>query len=83
MPGLYSYYFEEIVFKFSFGNNDGADSPRWSETEDFPPLPPRAAIAAAKTAIIEMLNAYPIGEPRFDACALKRTSDYEGDGGTE
>jgi len=78
MPKLYSYYFEEIGFKFSFSKADGADFPRWTEAEDFPPLPPRAAIAASRLALIEMLNTYPIGEPGFDACALKQTSDYEG-----
>ncbi|MYN38638.1 hypothetical protein GTP55_04555 [Duganella sp. FT109W] len=78
MTKFYSYYFEEIGFKFSFDKDDGADCPRWSETEDFPPLPPRAAIATSKAALIEMLSAYPIGEPQFAACALRRTSDYEG-----
>lgn len=78
MPKIYSYYCEELVFKFSFGSNEGANNPPWLENEDFPPLSPREAIAVSKLAVLEMLRAYPYAEPQFHACALKKTSAFEG-----
>ncbi|WP_162997733.1 hypothetical protein [Pseudomonas sp. LTJR-52] len=78
MPKIYSYYFEELVFKFTFDLKDGAGSPEWRESEEFPPLPPRLAITASRVAILEMLRAYPYAEPEFHSCALKRASEFEG-----
>ncbi len=77
MLKVYSYYFEELLFKFSFGKEEGADSPPWLANEDFPPLSPREAIEASKTAVSEMLKAYPWAEPQFYSCALKRTSEND------
>lgn len=65
------YYFEELVFKFSFGKNEGADNPPWNESEDFLPLSPRVAIAVSRLALLDMLRAYPNAEPKFHSCALK------------
>ncbi|WP_417349937.1 hypothetical protein [Ferrimonas sp.] len=73
MIKLYSYYFETLLFKFSFGPEQGADTPAWAEEAPFPPLAPRAAIAASSEALAEMLADYPCAEPSFDACALKRS----------
>lgn len=71
MLKCYYYYFEELVFKFSFGENEFADNPSWNEIENFPPLSPRAAIEVSKLAFLYMLRAYPYGEPKFHFCTLK------------
>jgi len=77
MLKLYSYYFEEIIFKFAFGKNEGAENPLWLESEDFPPLSPRQAIAVSKLTVLEMLGLYPYADPQFHACALKKGSESE------
>lgn len=73
MVKVYSYYFETLLFKFSFGPELGADKPAWSEEEPFPPLSPREAIAASREALVRMLSDYPCAEPAFNACALQRS----------
>ncbi|GFM84590.1 hypothetical protein PSCICN_52820 [Pseudomonas cichorii] len=77
MLKIYSYYFEELVFKFSFGKNEGADNPPWLENEDFPPLSPREAIAVSKLVVLDMLREYPYAEPQFHACALKKVNNSD------
>lgn len=77
MLKIYSYYFEELVFKFSFGQKDGADNPAWLDSEGFPPLSPREAIAVSRLAVLEMLGAYPYAAPQFHACALKKGRDCD------
>ncbi len=74
MLKTYSYYFEELVFKFSLGESEGADNPPWLDSEDFPPLPPREAVAISRLAVLDMLKAYPYAEPQFESCALKKAS---------
>ncbi|WP_409303571.1 hypothetical protein [Pseudomonas sp. KCJK8993] len=77
MLKIYSYYFEELVFKFPFGANEGADNPPWNENEDFSPLSPRVAIAVSRLALFDMLRAYPYAEPKFHSCALKKVNDSD------
>ncbi|SDJ69946.1 hypothetical protein SAMN04488540_1122 [Ferrimonas sediminum] len=78
MLTIYSYYFEEYLFKFSFEAEEGAGAPPWLDSDAFPPLSPRQAIDASKNAVAEMLKAYPWADPQFSACALKRTTESEG-----
>lgn len=69
---IFSYYFEELLFKFSLGPECGANQCPWRENEDFPQLPPREAIEISKASLIKMLKDYPAGsEPEFHSCALK------------
>ncbi|WP_156896988.1 hypothetical protein [Ferrimonas kyonanensis] len=77
MVKIYSYYFEELLFKFAFGEENGADSPRWLDDEAFPPLSPRDAIKASRVVVATMLKAYPQADPQFDSCALKRSSESQ------
>ena len=76
---LYSYYFEEVVFKFSLDRSQETYSTQWLPGEDFPPLPPRQAIAQSKITLARMLASYPWAEPTFDACALKKARDGDGE----
>lgn len=76
---FYSYYFEELVFKFSLDRSQEANSVQWLQDEDFPPLPPRQAIALSKITLARMLESYPWAEPEFDACALTKTRDGDGE----
>jgi hypothetical protein len=78
LPKVYSYYSEELLFKFIIKNETGAGEAAWLENEDFPSLAPRKAIEISKQKLLELLKGYPWAEPRFDSCALKTTSQYEG-----
>ncbi|WP_139165661.1 hypothetical protein [Chromobacterium amazonense] len=78
MPKVYSYYSEELLLKFSIDNSAGANEPSWQETENYPPLPPREAIEISRLTLLLILKDYPWAEPEFHSCALKRTSEYEG-----
>lgn len=78
MPQIYSYYSEELLFRFSVDKTTGAEESSWSEQEDYPPLPPREAIEISRQTLLIILNDYPWAEPEFHYCALKRTSKYEG-----
>lgn len=77
MSKSYSYYFEEVMFKFSLTKEQGIDTCPWLESEEFPPLSPRKAIALAKKELLKMLAEYPYAEPTLDACSLKRISEHE------
>lgn len=77
MIKVYSYYFEELLFKFSLRNDAGDGCPQWLEDEAFPPLSPRDAIAASKAVALEILSAYPWADPTLASCALKRTSHLD------
>jgi hypothetical protein len=78
VPKLFSFYSEELMFKFSIDREAGADEASWLETEDHPPLPPRMAIETSKRVQLELLADHSWAEPQFHSCALKRTSKYEG-----
>ena len=82
MPKIFSYYSDELLFKFSIDETAGANEPSWQETDDYPPLPPRKAIEISKLTLLLILKDYPWAGSEFHSCALKRTSDYEGAGGT-
>ncbi len=77
MLKVYAYYFETLVFRFSVGPDDIPETPAWLDTEDFPPLSPRAAIETSRLVVLDMLKDYPCAEPGFHACALKKTHDSD------
>lgn len=68
---IYSYYFEELVFKFNLNNEEGAHEDPWSESDDFPSLSPREAMELSKEKLLELLKRYPWAEPEFSSCSLK------------
>lgn len=74
----FSYYEEELLFKFLIDEEGGAGECAWSEQEDYPSLPPRKAIEISKGKLLELLKEYPWAEPQFHSCALKNTSNHEG-----
>ena len=73
---IFSYYFEELLFKFSLDVECGANKFPLLDNEDFPRLPPRDAMAISKTLLKKLLKDYPEGfEPEFHSCALKNNSN--------
>jgi len=76
----YSYYFEELMFKFSLTPDIVKASPQWPKRADYPPLPPRRAIDKSLELLGQMLGKYgTTPDPRFRACALMKVGDIEGD----
>lgn len=57
-------------WEFVVRGSEVAKSPRWSDTRDAPPLPPRAAIRAAR-ALLERMSCKDAGDWELSAVALR------------
>lgn len=79
MHKLYTYYCDELLFKFVLDPSNEVDIPLWLESEDYPPLPPRKAVAASYEVILSMLVDHPYSEPKLYSIELVKMHE-EGDG---
>ena len=71
MAIYYSYFHERLGYKFSLTVERMNAAPQWKDADDFPPLPPRIAMANSE-AFLRRLLFSEVGKfsPKFSSCAL-------------
>ena len=66
----FAYWNEDFGYKFTISAEDFRASPTWLESQAFPPLSPRIAIANSRLAVQSILQEIQPFEPDFSACTL-------------
>jgi hypothetical protein len=80
MKTHYSHFGDYFCYKFPLSAEHFNAAPKWRDSDAFPPLSPRVAIAHG-TDFIRLLLAPELGEftPKFSSCALERVAGPQGD----